>query len=129
MADKAYGVRTDLNQPQAKVKRMVKTGQTYGKAGEQMASQRLQPMGPPPTETQASRLAADKRRPLPPLARASERKKEPITAGAPFGPGVGPIAAGIPTFDPAAAAIEELKLLAQLDQNSDLADLASRWMS
>lgn len=129
MADKAYGIRTDLNQPQAKVKRMVKAGQTYGKAGEQMASQRMQPMGAPPTEVQATRQAARKPQPLPAFSRPTERKNEPITAGAPFGPGMGPIAAGIPTYDPAVAAIEEVKLLAQLEQNNDLADLASRWMS
>jgi len=129
MADKAYGIRTDLNQPKAKVKRMVKAGQTYGKAGEQMASQRMQPMGAPPTEVQATRQAARKPQPLPAFSRPTERKGEPITAGAPFGPGMGPMAAGIPTYDPAVAAIEEVKLLAQLEQNNDLADLASRWMS
>lgn len=127
MADRAYGIRTDLNQPQAKVKRMVASKQTYGKASEQMASQRAVPMGAAPTEVQAARQT--KSPPLPPLSARTARPNEPITAGAPFGPGPGPIAAGIPVFDPKAAAIEELKLLAQIDQNTDLADLASRWMS
>jgi hypothetical protein len=126
--EKAYGIRTDLNSPQAKVKRMVAPKQTYGKATEQLASQRAVPMGAPPTEVEGSR-AAQKPAPLAPLGRRTDRPNEPITAGAPFGPGVGPIAAGIPAYNPQSAAVEELRYLAQIEQNSDLADLAARWMS
>lgn len=124
--EKAYGIRTDLNSPQAKVKRMVAPGQTYGKATEQLASQRAVPLGAPPTEVggQASKPA-----PLAPLGRRTDRPMEPITAGAPFGPGIGPNAAGIPAYSPQDAAVEELKMLAQVEQNTDLADLAARWMS
>jgi hypothetical protein len=93
------------------------TGQTYGEAGKQMAAQRAVPMGAPPTEVQ---------RPVPgtlgSLTRPTERPMEPITAGAPFGAGIGPVGAGIPqpTGD---SALEELKAIYQAYPNDDLADL------
>lgn len=127
MVDKAYGIRTDLNMPKAKVKKMAAQNQTYGKAGAQIESQRAVPMGASPTEVQGRKAA-----PMPalePLLAPTKRPGEPITAGAPFGPGVGPSAAGIPMYSPQAAAIEEIKMIAQMDANDDLADLASRWMS
>jgi len=93
------------------------TGQTYGKATEQKNAQRAVPMGTPPTEVQ---------RPVPgtlgSLTRPTERPMEPITAGAPFGAGMGPVAAGIPqpTGD---NALEELRMIFQMFPNDDLADL------
>jgi hypothetical protein len=93
------------------------TGQTYGKATEQRNAQRAVPMGAPPTEVQ---------RPVPgtlgSLTRPTERPMEPITAGAPFGAGMGPVAAGIPqpTGD---NALEELRMIFQMFPNDDLADL------
>ena len=96
------------------------TGQTYGKAGKQIAAQRAVPMGAPPTE------ARQVQRPVPgtlgSLTRPTERPMEPITAGAPFGAGIGPVAAGIPqpTGDNALA---ELKAIYQAYPNDDLADL------
>jgi hypothetical protein len=93
------------------------TGQTYGKATEQMNAQRAVPMGTPPTEVQ---------RPVPgtlgSLTRPTERPMEPITAGAPFGAGIGPVGAGIPqpTGD---NALEELRMIYQMFPNDDLADL------
>jgi hypothetical protein len=93
------------------------TGQTYGKATEQRNAQRAVPMGTPPTEVQ---------RPVPgtlgSLTRPTERPMEPITAGAPFGAGIGPVGAGIPqpTGD---SALEELKAIYQAYPNDDLADL------
>lgn len=127
MAEKAYGQRTDLNGPKAKVKRMTAPGQTYGKATQQMASQQAVPMGGAPTEIQGRQAA--KQPPLPPLNAPTARPNEPITAGAPFGAGPGPVAAGIPAYDPRAAALEQLRMIAQMEQNDDLADLTSRWMS
>jgi hypothetical protein len=93
------------------------TGQTYGKATEQMNAQRAVPMGAPPTEVQ---------RPVPgtlgSLTRPTERPMEPITAGAPFGAGPSPVGAGIPqaTGD---NALEELRMIYQMFPNDDLADL------
>ena len=93
------------------------TGQTYGKATEQRNAQRAVPMGTPPTEVQ---------RPVPgtlgSLTRPTERPMEPITAGAPFGAGIGPVAAGIP--QPSGDnALEELRMIYQMFPNDDLADL------
>jgi hypothetical protein len=93
------------------------TGQTYGKATEQMNAQRAVPMGTPPTEVQ---------RPVPgtlgSLTRPTERPMEPITAGANFGAGPSAVGAGIPqpTGD---SALEELKAIYQAYPNDDLADL------
>jgi hypothetical protein len=93
------------------------TGQTYGKATEQMNAQRAVPMGAPPTEVQ---------RPVPgtlgSLTRPTERPMEPITAGANFGAGPSAVGAGIPqpTGD---SALEELKAIYQAYPNDDLADL------
>ena len=93
------------------------TGQTYGKATEQMNAQRAVPMGTPPTEVQ---------RPVPgtlgSLTRPTERPMEPITAGANFGAGPSAVGAGIPqpTGD---SALEDLKAIYQAYPNDDLADL------
>lgn len=96
------------------------TGQTYGKATEQMNAQRAVPMGKAPTDIQQPT------RPVPgtlgSLTRPTERPAEPITAGAPFGAGVGPVGAGIP--QPAGDnALEELRMIYQMFPNDDLADL------
>jgi hypothetical protein len=93
------------------------TGQTYGKATQQMDAQRAVPMGAPPTEIQ---------RPVPgtlgSLTRPTERPMEPITAGASFGAGPSPVGAGIP--QPSGdSALEELRMIFQMYPNSDLADL------
>jgi hypothetical protein len=96
------------------------TGQTYGEAGKQIAAQRAVPMGTPPTE------APQIQRPVPgtlgALTRPTERPMEPITAGAPFGMGPGPVGAGIP--QPSGDnALEELRMIYQMFPNDDLADL------
>lgn len=86
----AYANRTDLNNAANRVPRQAATGQTYGKATQQMEAQRAVPMGSAPTDVQqqARSFAAPGERG--PLTRPSERPAEPITAGAPFGPGFGP---------------------------------------
>ena len=77
----AYGQRTDLNMAPTAV-----PGQTYGKAGAQIAAQRAVPMG-----AQAAPAAPKAPTSTPgqygPLDRPTERPNEPVTAGAPFGPG------------------------------------------
>ena len=98
------------------------TGQTYGKATEQMNAQRAVPMGTPPTE------APQIQRPVPgtlgALTRPTERPAEPITAGANFGAGPNAIAAGIPIpQSPDARAVDEIRAIAQLYGSDDLLDL------
>ena len=75
----AYGQRTDLN----KMPATAVPGQTYGEAGAQKVAQRAVPMGAsappaPPSATPGQ---------YGPFDRATERPNEPVTAGAPFGPG------------------------------------------
>lgn len=88
----AYANRTDLNNPAQKIARKAATGQTYGEAGKQLASQRVVPMAAPPTDnvptTQAQPVAVPGS--MGPLDRPSERPNEPVTAGNPFGAGPGP---------------------------------------
>lgn len=123
MAEDAKGQRTDLNTAQSRVKRMAAKNQTYGKATEQMESQRAVPMGAGPTQVQGPTPGGAL------FSRPTERPDEPITAGAPFGDGIGPMAAGVPMYNPRESAIEEIRMIADMDQNEDLQNLLSRWMS
>ncbi len=123
MAEEAKGQRTDLNTAQSKVKRMAAKNQTYGKVTEQMESQRAVPMGAGPTQVQGPTPGGAL------FSRPTERPDEPITAGAPFGDGIGPMAAGVPVYDPRETAIKEIRMIAEMDQNEDLQNLLSRWMS
>lgn len=59
------------------------TGQTYGEGARQQASQRVVPVGPPPTEPGGGMQ-------MTPLGAPTERPNEPITAGLPMGAGPGP---------------------------------------
>lgn len=83
----AYAQRTDLNSS-------AMTPQ-YGGAKALEDAQKAVPMGSSPTGS-----APQVQRPIPGelglLTRPTESPEEPITAGAPFGPGPGPSAAGIP---------------------------------
>lgn len=62
-------------------------GQTYGKRKEQMEAQRAVPMARQPEEVSARQVA--QQAPLPDFLGETRRPTEPITAGAPFGPGPG----------------------------------------
>ena len=104
---------------------MAARGQTYGKRKQQMEAQRAVPMGRSPVETTAAQAA---RRPQPAapgsLVAPTARPNEPITAGAPFGEGPGPMAAGIPMMPTAADdAVRELRAIAQQYRSDELMDL------
>lgn len=98
------------------------TGQTYGEAGKQIAAQRAVPMGGAPTDVAPTATPRPVPGTLGSLTRPTERPTEPITAGAPFGAGPSPMAAGIPmpTGDQALA---ELRAIYSMYPNDDLADL------
>jgi len=101
----------------------VAKGQTYGKRKQQEDAMRAVPMAPSPTGT-----AQPVRRPTPnaagSLTAPTARPNEPITAGAPFGEGPGPMGAGIPMMPSGTDnVIEELKAIYQMFPNGDLADL------
>jgi hypothetical protein len=116
MSNVEYPNRSDLRN----VARQTATGQTYGKATEQMEAQRAVPMGRSPVEAQT--LQRPRPGTLGALTRRSERPSEPITAGAPFGPGMGPEAAGI-SRSQGDAALDELRMIYEMFPNDDLADL------
>lgn len=115
----AYANRTDLNNAANRIARQAAPGQTYGKATQQMEAQRAVPMGSAPTDAPIQRPTPGT---LGSLTRRSERPSEPITSGAPFGAGVGPMAAGIPVPS-GDNALEELRAIYQMFPNDDLADL------
>lgn len=114
--------RSDLRNPAKRVA----TGQTYGKATQQMEAQRAVPMGRSPVE-----VAPQRPRPTPgtlgSLTRPTERPAEPITAGANFGPGPNAAGVGIPMrVTGNMAALEELRAIYQMFPSDDIADLIDK---
>ena len=122
MAEK-YGNRTDLQNPAKKVARMAAKGQTYGEAGKQMEAQKAVPVAAPPTET-APRMQPGQ---MGSLNRPTERPTEPLTAGAPFGPGRTPTdAMAVPrNYDPV---LVELRTLYGAYPSTELADMIDSYV-
>lgn len=98
-------------------------GQTYGKATEQLESQRAVPMARQPVETQAAQAA---RRPQPATPGSflapTARPEEPITAGAPFGEGPGPMF-GMTEAEMMDDALMELRAIYNTYPSQELADI------
>lgn len=118
----AYGQRTDLNMAPSAV-----PGQTYGEAGAQMAAQRAVPMGAPaaPSAPKAPTVAPGQ---YGPLDRPTERPNEPVTAGAPFGPGrmsQGNAYIGPRNSDPI---LDELRALYTSYPSEELADMLDSYL-
>jgi hypothetical protein len=63
------------------------------------------------------------------LLAMTNRPNEPITAGAAFGPGMGPVQAGIRIPNPLNDAVVELRNIARFDLNSGLGDLLDKYES
>ena len=61
------------------------------------------------------------------LLAMTNRPNEPITAGAPFGPGMGPVQAGISVPNPLNDAVMELRNIARFDTSSGLGDLIDKY--
>ncbi len=123
---KAYGNRTDLQG--AKV--MEFTGQQYGQRAAQVAAQRAVPADFTGPTQEAAQQAAAEPTGTPPgslgsLLDPSQRPDEPVTAGAPFGPGPGPEV--LPRIDPDAAVIDRLRLLARDTGSPSLMRLLESW--
>ena len=120
MSDAGYAQRTDLLAPKAA------PGQTYGEAGQQIAAQKAVPMGNPTPSVQNTP------RPVPgqagPLTRPTERPDEPITSGAPFGPGRTPVAPGYSGPRTADPVLAELRALYALNPNDALADMIDSYI-
>ena len=137
-----YPNRSDLAR-QPNLPARVATGQTYGKAQQQMQAQRTVPMAPPPTLIPPpapgvgaagllSGLAptpavppAGPEPPAPggfgPLDRYTERPGEPVTQGAPIGAGAGPEALIQSPISPESTQLSAM--LAQIARSSGSAAL------
>jgi hypothetical protein len=105
----AYSNRTDMNT--SKIAEY--TGQQYGKATAQRDAQRAMPVqappGPPAPQTPpAAQAPGPAPGSLGELLGPTARPDEPLTHGAPFGPGPGPAA---PATNPDQAAVDRLRLL------------------
>lgn len=128
---KQYPNRSDLRNPTKKLAAKAAPGQTYGEAGKQIAAQRAVPMAasPQPVVAQPQPVAE---RPRPgqfgPLDRPTDRPDEPVTAGAPFGPGrmtqVGGYS-GVRNSDPI---LDELRALYSAFPSEDLADMLDSYI-
>lgn len=122
----SYKNRTDLQNPAAKIAASAAKGQTYGEAGKQIAAQKAVPMGASPADTvpQAPQVQPGQ---LGALNRPTERPAEPVTAGAPFGPGPSsPAGFAVPrNNDPV---LQELRALYQAYPSEDLADLLDSYV-
>ena len=101
---------------------MAARGQTYGKRKQQMEAQRAVPMGRSPVETTAAQAARPQPAPAGAFLAPTTRPAEPITAGAPFGPGPGPMAAGIPMRTATDNAVDEVRQIAMMYELDDLLD-------
>lgn len=115
----AYGNREDLNALPIRTA----TGQTYGAAGAQAASQRVIPMGGGGSMGSSPSGVPSPHAPSgqsTPFSAPTTRPNEPVTAGMPTGPGAGPDAVMMPQFDNVDL---QLRALYRLYPNNDLLDL------
>lgn len=120
-----YPNRSDLRNPATR--KVNFTGQTYGQATQQAASQQAVSPGSAPSDVAAQQVA----RPVPgaqSLTRPTERPDEPITAGANIGAGPNAMQAGlIPRMIPEDPVLDELRALYSMFPNDDLANLLSKY--
>lgn len=128
---KQYPNRSDLRNPAKKVAVKAAPGQTYGEAGKQMAAQRAVPMAAPPTDV-APTPAPQQPRVAPgamgPLNRPTERPNEPVTAGAPFGPGRTQQLGGYIGPRNADPVLDELRAIYAVSPNDALADMIDSYI-
>lgn len=118
---KDYPNRSDLRG--GKVPKMAATGQTYGEAGKQMASQAAVPMASAPTDNvpqvQPGQMGS--------LLRPTERPAEPVTSGASFGPGPTPVSAFTLSRNNDAV-LNELRALYTNFPSDELADMLDSYV-
>jgi len=96
----------------------------YGEVKKLMDGLKQVPSGPAAGDRQVQQQAP--RKPIDLLA-MTNNPNEPITAGAPFGPGIGPAQAGIRIPNPLNDAVTELRNIARFDPNSGLGDLIDKY--
>lgn len=127
---KQYPNRSDLRNPTKKLAAKAAPGQTYGEAGKQIAAQQQVPMAPQPQPAVAQPQPVERPRPgqFGPLDRPTERPNEPVTAGAPFGPGrMAPMSGytGVRNGDPV---LDELRALYAAYPSEELADMLDSYL-
>lgn len=128
----SYPNRSDLRDAATRQVRF--TGQTYGEGVAQERAQQMVPPGAPPTAVQGQQMASAQgqqmvRRPQPgdrPLMRPTERPSEPITAGAPFGPGPNRLSTTRRRLVPRDDVEENLSLLYEMYPNDGVGLLLQR---
>lgn len=124
MAD--YPNRSDLRNPATR--KVAFTGQTYGEGAAQARAQQAVSPGSAPSDVQAQRMAPRPRPGAVNLTGPSQRPDEPITAGAPFGSGPGPMTAGVqPRIIPYDDVLITLQLLNQMYPSEALQQLLERY--
>ena len=96
----------------------------YGEVKKLMDGLKQVPSGPAASDRA---VAAQQPREKINLLAMTNRPNEPITAGAPFGPGMGPVQAGIPVPNPLNDAVMELRNIARFDTSSGLGDLIDKY--
>ena len=96
----------------------------YGEVKKLMDGLKQVPAGPAATD-QAVRQKEPKKQID--LLAMTNRPNEPITAGAAFGPGIGPVQAGIRIPNPLNDAVMELRNIARFDPSSGLGDLIDKY--
>jgi hypothetical protein len=125
MAD--YPNRSDLQNSATSTARF--TGQTYGEATAQEASQQAVRPGTSPATLQGQAAAAQAPRPgAKTFNRPTERPNEPLTAGADFGAGPGSLEAGVtPRIIPQDDTVMRLRELYRMYPNDGLRMLVERY--
>lgn len=115
-----YKNRTDLQAPKAA------TGQEYGTAGAQIAAQQAIPLpAQPPVQSAHQAAEAFQMPTFGAFDRPTERPNEPLTHGAPVGPGAGPeILPGMGGAPTGMSAL--LRTIAGAAGSTDLEQLAQR---
>lgn len=127
----AYSNRSDLNTV-TKLPIMVAPSNKYGAAEQQMESQRAVPLAPAPNPGAGPAAGTPSEAPGPQpgsfgaFDRPTDRPHEPISAGAPFGPGPGAEAMGIGPQGPGSSLVAMLSQLAATSGSRDIAELAMR---
>lgn len=96
---KAYDNRSDLNTNRGTQPITAVPNQPYGEAGEQIAAQEIAPLRQVPSGGQMAMEPQGAPVSVTPLDAPTGRPNEPVTAGVPIGPGVGPEALTIPDED------------------------------
>jgi hypothetical protein len=128
----AYPNRTDLTAAGNKAQPIAAApGQPYGAAKAQTDAMRAMPLPNAQAADASAVMQAARNFDLsanaaPPLHRPTERPTEPVTAGAPLGPGPGPETLGTPPGMAPASLADMLNSLAPDDPSGGIAALASQ---